>query len=310
MLRLIRNVGILKHLSLYIPLKTLDQLYKIFVRPHLDYCDIIYHIPPNHNDFDSSLSLNNSMEMIEKVQYQAAMAITGTWQGTNRNKLYEELGWESLSDRRWSRRLFQFFKIQNGLTPSYLTECVPRLRRPLYQNTILNSHHEFRCRTSLFKYSFFPSTVISWNNLESVTRNCLSIRSFKQHLLPLIRPKSRQIFGIHDCLGIKRLFQLRVGLSALKSHKYRHNFQDTQSDLCDCRTNVEDTEHYLLHCPLFSSMRHSLINSINIVLNNYRNMNPTINSDLLLYGHNSLSSDENKNILLSTIKFIKESNRL
>ena len=53
------------------------------------------------------------------------------------------------------------------------------------------------------------------------------------------------------CLGIKRLFQLRVGLSALKSHKYRHNFQDTQSDLCDCRTNVEDTEHYLLHCPSF-----------------------------------------------------------
>ena len=78
------------------------------------------------------------MEMIEKVQYQAALAITGTWQGTNRNKLYEELGWESLSDRRWSRRLFHFFKIQKGLTPCYLTECIPRLRRPLYQNTLLS----------------------------------------------------------------------------------------------------------------------------------------------------------------------------
>ena len=184
-----KNIGILKQLSLYIPLKTLDQLYKILVRPHLDYCDIIYHLPPNLNEFDSSLSLNVSMEMIEKVQYQAAMAITGTWQGTNRNKLYEELGWESLSERRWSRRLFQFFKIQNGLPPCYLTECIPRLRRPLYQNTILNTYHEFRCRTNLFKYSFFPSTVSSWNNLDPVIRSCLSIGSFKQHLIPLIRPK-------------------------------------------------------------------------------------------------------------------------
>ena len=51
-------------------------------------------------------------------QYQAALAITGTQQGTSRKKLYayDELGWESLSDRRWSRRLTQFYKIQNNMT--------------------------------------------------------------------------------------------------------------------------------------------------------------------------------------------------
>ena len=55
------------------------------------------------------------MESIERTQYQAALAITGTWQGSNRNKLYEELGWESLSDRRWLRRLTQFYKIHNHM---------------------------------------------------------------------------------------------------------------------------------------------------------------------------------------------------
>ena len=40
-----KNVGILKHLSKFLPLKTLDQMYKVLVRSHLDYCDIIYHIP-------------------------------------------------------------------------------------------------------------------------------------------------------------------------------------------------------------------------------------------------------------------------
>ena len=44
------------------------------------------------------------MNEIERVQYRAALAVTGTWKGSNRSKLYEELGWESLSDRRKKQR--------------------------------------------------------------------------------------------------------------------------------------------------------------------------------------------------------------
>ena len=32
------------------------------------------------------------MERVDKIQYQVALAITGTSQGTSRNKLYDELG--------------------------------------------------------------------------------------------------------------------------------------------------------------------------------------------------------------------------
>ena len=41
-----KNIGIIKYLNRFLPLKTLDQMYKALVRSHLDYCDIIYHIPP------------------------------------------------------------------------------------------------------------------------------------------------------------------------------------------------------------------------------------------------------------------------
>ena len=41
-----KNIGVIKHLSKYLPLKTLDQMYKALVRSHLDYCDIIYHQQP------------------------------------------------------------------------------------------------------------------------------------------------------------------------------------------------------------------------------------------------------------------------
>ena len=95
-------------------------MYKVFIRPHFDYCDVIYHIPQLTNPFESSITLNTPMERIEKIQYQAAFAITGSWQGTSRNKLYDELGSESLSDRRWCRRHIRFFKIQNIMTPPYL----------------------------------------------------------------------------------------------------------------------------------------------------------------------------------------------
>ena len=46
------------------------------------------------------VSLHELMESVEKIQYQASLAITGCWKGSSRDRLYEELGWESLSDRR------------------------------------------------------------------------------------------------------------------------------------------------------------------------------------------------------------------
>ena len=95
-----KGIAVIKQLSHYLPIKTLDQIYKLLIPPHFDYCDVIYHIPPLTNLHSHAISLNFLMERIEKIQYQAALAVTGTWKGTNRIKLYEELGWESLSDRR------------------------------------------------------------------------------------------------------------------------------------------------------------------------------------------------------------------
>ena len=76
----------------------------MFIRPHFDYCDVIYHIPPLTNPYNTNITLKPLMDRIEKVKYHAALAITGTWHGTSRSKPYDELEWESLSDRCWCRR--------------------------------------------------------------------------------------------------------------------------------------------------------------------------------------------------------------
>ncbi len=63
-----RNVGMIKHLSKYLPIKTLDQMYKALIRSHLDYCDILYHEPSQVNQPSLGLTLNTKMEKVERVQ--------------------------------------------------------------------------------------------------------------------------------------------------------------------------------------------------------------------------------------------------
>ena len=44
-------------------------------------------------------------------------------------------------------------------------------------------------------------------------------------------------------MGIKYLTRLRLGLSHLNDHKFRHNFQDCLNPLCPCSLKVESTIH-------------------------------------------------------------------
>ena len=232
---------------MFLPHKTLDLMYKALVRSHLDYCDIIYHIPSKQTQL--GVTLNALKEKTERIQYQAALAVTGAWQGSCRSKLYEELGWESLSGPRWCRRILQIHKIVNDKTPSYLKNKLPRLRRPLFRQSRSNTFHEFKCKSLRYTSSFFPDAITSWNNGITHFGDIPSFNVLKKHILSLIRPKKKCIFGIHDPLGLRYIFQLRVGLSSLRCHKNRHNFIDTPSDICLCNQGIGDTNHFLFLCP-------------------------------------------------------------
>ena len=93
-------------------------MYKALVRSHLDYFDIIYHIPSRQNQAPLGATLNSLMEKVKRIQYHAALAISGTWRGSSRSKLYEELGWETLSDRRMRMRILQ---IHDSFIPIWQT---------------------------------------------------------------------------------------------------------------------------------------------------------------------------------------------
>ena len=250
------------------------------------------------------------MENIEKIQYLGALAVTGAWQGSSRSSLYDELGWESLNDRRIFRRILQLYKIANSMTPSYLHDKLPpRKRAFLFSNNETLLFRELRCHSQRYANSFFPDAVSLWNKVIDHFTVMPSIGSLKSHVISLIRPPTKSIFNIHDPLGIRFLYWLRLNLSPLRSHKFHYNFADTVSDTCSCENGVEDTEHFLLLCPLYAIEREYMLRHVNIILQNYELPGVNESYRFYLYGHHKLNVHDNKKILLATIKFIKDTKR-
>ena len=93
-------------------------------------------------------------------------------------------------------------------------------------------------------------------------------------------------------------------------YKFRHNSDDTPSYICSCNQGIEDTNHFLFFCPTYIIPRATLAASITNILEKH-NLNYLGNqSHMVLDGHGSLNSLENKQILLSTIQYIKDTRRL
>ena len=88
-----KSIGLIRKLAHVLPRQSLITAYKSFIQPHLDYGEIIYD-QPNNKSF---------CNLIERVQYDAAVAITGAIKGTSQLKIYDELGFESLKFRRCFR---------------------------------------------------------------------------------------------------------------------------------------------------------------------------------------------------------------
>ena len=144
-----KPIGLLRELQAILPHPSVVTIYKAFIRPHLDYGDIIY-------DQAYKKSFHQKLESIKYNGIIAAQAITGAVGGTSREKLYHELGSESLQKRRWYRKLCYFLKVFKGQYPDYLSKTFPGIRRAYNANVdyipCFNTKHNF------FRNSFFPST--------------------------------------------------------------------------------------------------------------------------------------------------------
>ena len=182
-------IGLIRRLYKDLFRKSLLTIYKSNVRPHLDYGDIIYD-RPNNDSF---------VKKLESVQYNAALAITGAIRGTSKDRICQELGLESLSDRRWYRRLCLFWKIVNGKSPIYLKERIPNIQ--FSHNTERKKlFSKMRYNNGYYGNTFFPFCVNQWNNLNHGIRTSESISVFKDTV------RSLSMFFLISIFSTKYLF--------------------------------------------------------------------------------------------------------
>ena len=294
-----KTIGVLRKLQNILPREPLLTIYKSFVRPHLSYGDAIY--DQHYN--------NSFRQKLESIQYNAAIAITGAIICSSGEKLYEVLGLESLKQRRWFRKLCYFLKIIKNESPKYLFDKIPTTRTTYRTRNNIDSIPRFNVKHTFFKNSFFPSTVIEWNNLDKSIRSSESFVLFKKSILQFIRPTQNRTFNCHNPTGIKLITRLRLGLSHLRDHKFKHNFLDCLNPICCCGKDIETTLHYLLHCPIFSDERLIFFNNIRSIDENVLSGSDPKISDTLLFGISSFNDTKNTSILNTTIDYILSTKR-
>ena len=103
--------------------------------------------------------------------------------------------------------------------------------------------------------------------------------------------------------------RLRLGLSHLKEHKFRHHFQDTINHLSACDLEVEDINHFLLRCHFFSLHRRVLYDKLDSIHADIKNLGPNELTCALLSGCEKFYLKVNSRILQETISYINNTKR-
>ena len=162
-------------------------------------------------------------------------------------KLFQELGLETLKSRRWLRKLCSFYKLIKEKSPAYLFQLILENKTPYTTRNVQKSQFPFlKTKTNFFKNSFVPAVMLEWNKIDVNIHNSTSCNVFKKVILKFIRPEPNQVFNVDSSEGLKFLTRIRLGLSHLADHKFRQNCQDCVNPVCSCGQEIETSTHFLL----------------------------------------------------------------
>ena len=148
------------------------QLYKQYVRPHLEFAG------PAWSPWTGA-----DIEVLERVQRKAVGMVTGLTARTYEEKL-GELGLTTLEERRHQQDILQVFKIVRGFDDVDVSqmfemtgETVPgRMTR---QTADPHNIRVQRCRLDVRKYFFSHRVVEPWNRLPPSLKGARSVHGFK-----------------------------------------------------------------------------------------------------------------------------------
>ncbi|MFZ2540040.1 MAG: reverse transcriptase domain-containing protein, partial [Oscillospiraceae bacterium] len=297
-----KKLGFFYKMKSYFSRNVLVKLYKSMIMPLFDYGSVIY---DNMSLFD--------VNKLERLQRRAAIICTGAQPRTETMKLLNDLGWQPLHVRRKKLKMLYLYKIHILATPLYLKDVVGQLygdRIP--RNTRYNQGSKipfFRCRTTKFKKSFFPSSISEWNDLNCEFDVLESLSKFRKYLNIKFEYDNRFIdYNMITGTGTKIVTQMRLGLSDLKGQLFSYNLEE--NPFCThCLTEIESVAHFFLKCGKYVEERKVFLYKLSLFI---PNIDQYCNNDLIhicLNGDYNLDFDSNVNIIINTAKFVCCSNR-
>ena len=93
--------------------KTLEIMYYTFVRPTMEYANVVW-----GGTYDSNIV------KLEQIQIDAMRIVTGATARSNIAKLYEEVSWTKIHDRINNAKVIVVYKLVNNLSSPNLTNLI------------------------------------------------------------------------------------------------------------------------------------------------------------------------------------------
>ena len=276
------SLGPVYPVAKFLPRSILDNLYTTYIRPHFDYCDII---------FDGNMTMTDAARL-QSLQNRCARLVTGAKFRSPTEALLNDLGWERLSTRRLIHKLLFFHRLYNNHPPlpSYLTDILTDTRQDATGLRLRNANllSTLPSRLTSFYRSYFPATIRQWNTLPEALRSIQSLSDFTRQVWRRFgAPESPPLHSYGTKVGNTHHTRLRIGLTTLNAHLFQIQHHNTTSPACSCGHHNEDTNHYILWCPLHNIHRVNLFNELRKLIPNFDNLSTTIKIKILLYGEHA-----------------------
>ena len=282
-----KKISILAGLKNFLDRKTLSTMYISFIRPTLEYGNIVWCNCTSSED-----------DILESVQRRAARIITGAIIRTPSKCIYEEAALETLKCRQERNILLFFHKIINKSVPLYLQNLTPESTHQERYN--LRHQSNFippKCRITKYQKSFLPTAVSLWNKLEEDQKNITDFKSFKKSITPELYENPLHFIGNRKEQIL--MSKIRLNCSNLKAHLY--NLKIINDRKCTCGLAIEDSLHFFFICTLYNRPRATLHNCIAVLA--------PFTLKTLLNGYDKLDILTNTVIIKATLEFINATER-
>ena len=289
--------------------QTLDMLFKLHVRSVIDYA-----LPVYGPALDKS-----QIARLEKIQYFAARIATSTPKCSSTEKLYKDLGWETVSNRIKFLAISLFHKIHTNATRPLTRECLPprNLQSDLTRSGKLYQEFPYprHVLEKTLDKSFFSIAAKQWDSLPADLKQTWDFPEFKERLVNILKPRKCRLYNIGTKFANSIHTQLRIGRSNLNDHLFSIGRSNTKGCLCGCPN--ESVDHVLLDCFLYSNERNILFsylkNTRNVLCSEFNTYNRKALVSVLLFGEHPCDFDRypyNKLLFKAVQNFLVKTGRL